>query len=69
MKFSGRHRQKLNTVFQDSVFERLKPREEEREFAGIKEARDSGVLFNCRKLFLWNEEVGRRQSARLYLAS
>lgn len=36
MKFSGRHRQKLNTVFQDSVFERLKPREEEGEFAGIK---------------------------------
>ena len=69
MKFSGRHRQTLNTAFQDSVFERLKPREEKRELTGIEEARDSGVPSNGRKLFLWNGEVERRQSARLYLAS
>lgn len=69
MKFPGRHRQKLNAVFQDPIFKGRRP-EKQRELPGIKEARRRvGILSNCKKLFLWRGELGQALSQRLYLAS
>lgn len=56
-------------MFQDPIFKEWRP-EKPRELPGIKEARKRvGILSNCKKLFLWDGELGQDQSQRLHFAS